>query len=457
MEHLPVPDCSAAKVRFRMQDSCVPIPDAQTGLTEIVSPSLSVNCGWTLVGNGVYAVSQWAMLVMLAKIATPDVVGRFALALAIATPLVMLTGLQLRGVQVTDARDTFCFQEYLGLRIIAVPIVILLMLGIILTGRYTGMTALVIFAVTLAKLLESIADIMHGAFQRYECLKRTAIALLFKGPLGLLGLTAGMLLTQDLRWAAFGIVMAWGLVLLCYEMPAVRRTLQGAGANPSLRPSFAPGTLCQLAWLALPLGLVMALNACNASAPRFFIEHFRGVRELGIFSAMSYLTIAGATVVFSLGQAFSPRMATSYAMGDMKLFRTLQWRLVAMATMLGGIGVLAAAVAGGPLLATIYRPEYARHLPVLLLLMVAAIPMYLASVFGIGMTAAHRYMPQLPLFLCVTVVLVAGCWWRIPHDGLLGAAEAMLMASLVQMFGSLLILRHVFTHNPVEGGAHGTV
>src|SRR5688500_18644573 len=69
--------------------------------------SLRSNFAWTLTGNIGYAACQWGMLVLLAKMGSTEMVGQFALALAILTPILGFTNLQLRSVQATDARRDF--------------------------------------------------------------------------------------------------------------------------------------------------------------------------------------------------------------------------------------------------------------------------------------------------------------------------------------------------------------
>jgi hypothetical protein len=46
--------------------------------------SLRKNFSWTFVGNVVYAACQWGILVALAKLGTPEMVGQFTLGLAVA-------------------------------------------------------------------------------------------------------------------------------------------------------------------------------------------------------------------------------------------------------------------------------------------------------------------------------------------------------------------------------------
>ncbi|MCS7287466.1 MAG: hypothetical protein RMK30_10780, partial [Anaerolineae bacterium] len=61
--------------------------------------SLKANFAWTFAGNVVYALSQWGMMVSIAKFGSPEMVGRFALGLAITAPVILFTGLALRPVQ----------------------------------------------------------------------------------------------------------------------------------------------------------------------------------------------------------------------------------------------------------------------------------------------------------------------------------------------------------------------
>src|SRR3982750_880645 len=61
--------------------------------------SLRRNFVETLFGNLVYAGCQWGVLVALAKLGNPQVVGVYALALAITSPVMLLSNLQLREVQ----------------------------------------------------------------------------------------------------------------------------------------------------------------------------------------------------------------------------------------------------------------------------------------------------------------------------------------------------------------------
>src|SRR4051812_28390850 len=106
--------------------------------------TLRRNFSWTFAGNVVYTGSQWGMLVVLAKLNSPEAVGQFALGLAVTAPVVMFTNLHLRVVQATDAKHQYRFGDYLALRLITTTLALLIITGIVFLARYPEETMLVI-------------------------------------------------------------------------------------------------------------------------------------------------------------------------------------------------------------------------------------------------------------------------------------------------------------------------
>ena len=82
-----------------------------------------------MLANGIYAFCQWGMLVVFAKLGSPEIVGQFALASAIITPVIMITNMQLRGVQATDARKEYFLSDYMMVRILSATVAFLVILG----------------------------------------------------------------------------------------------------------------------------------------------------------------------------------------------------------------------------------------------------------------------------------------------------------------------------------------
>jgi O-antigen/teichoic acid export membrane protein len=402
--------------------------------------SLRANFAWTLVGNVVYAGCQWAMLVVLAKLGTPQLVGQFALALAITAPVLMFTNLQLRQVQATDARAQYPFGDYLALRLLTTGLALFAIAGLVGLAGYAPATAGVIVIVGLAKAFEAVSDIFYGLFQQREQMDRIAISMILKGGLSLAALGMLLYLTGSLWWGVVGLAGIWAAVLVFYDIPSGAHLLRQAGMRAAAgRPRWDPATLARLTWLALPLGVVMLLVSLNTNIPRYFIEHYRGDHELGIFAAMAYLVVAETTVLTALGQSATPRLAQYYADGNHRAFYRLVGRLLVICLGLGAGGVLVAAFGGRPLLAAVYTPEYATYSDVFVWIMLAAALLNVASVFGYAATARQRFRYQPLAWVAIVLASLITGYALIHTNGLWGASLSMGAASLVALIAYFLL------------------
>jgi O-antigen/teichoic acid export membrane protein len=402
--------------------------------------SLRANFAWTFAGRMVYAGCQWGMLTVLAKLTGPELVGRYALALAVTAPVFMLTNLQLRGVQATDARREYAFGHYLSLRLAMTALALTLVAGLVLFGGYRIEVAAVVLAVGLAKAVEAVSDVYFGYLQGRERMDVSARALILKGVLSLAAMAGAVILTGSVLWGALALAAAWAAVFGVYVLRHAGTVAADDGAESSLRPLWHWRHMTGLAWLALPLGLVMMLISLNTNIPRYFIENTLGEAGLGYFAAMASFQVAGTTVVGALGQAASPRLAQYYAAGRRPEFARLLARMVMMGAALGVAGVGASLIVGRPLLMLLYRPEYAERPDVFVWLMVAAGLSYVASFLGYGMTAARRFGPQLPLFAATVAVCATACALWVPRVGMVGAAWSLAAMAVVQSVGSSYIV-----------------
>ncbi len=399
--------------------------------------SLRRNFSWTLAGNLLYAACQWGMVAALARLGSPEAVGRFALGAAVATPILMFTNLQLRQAQATDARGEYAFPDYLGLRLLTSALALAAAGAWGLVAGYRGETLAVLLAFMAGKAVESICDVFYGHFQQRERMDHVARSLALRGLLALLALAATYAATGSLVAATVAMGAAWLAVLLLWDLRAAR-ALQG-GAPAPLGPRWRWPVLRRLVTLSLPLGVSMMLISLNANVPRYFVEQRLGPRALGVFAAMAYVMVAGTTVVAALGQSAAPRLARLFAAGDRRGFRRLLGRLVAVGAALGVAGVLVAALAGRPLLTLLYGAEYADP-RVFLWVMVAAGLGYVGSFLGYGITATRAFRRFTLPYAAVTAVAVAASAALIGAHGLLGAAWTLCLTSLATCLAPLTIL-----------------
>lgn len=387
------------------------------------------------------------MLIVLAKLGTSEMVGQFALGFAMTAPFFMFSNLQLRAVLATDARRKYAFTDYLGLRLLMSFMALPAIVVITLLSGYRFETGLIICIIGVAKAIESVSDIFYGLLQQHHRMDRIAISLMIKGPLALMTFGIAVFFTGNLVWAVACLMTVWIVVLFFWDLPSGIWIMRRSSEEDSIRLRMSLSSLRKLWMLSLPMGIVMMLISLNVNIPRYFIVHYFGEQELGIFVALAYLMLTGDLVVNALGQSASPRLAKDYADGMIKAYRSLLGKLVAIGLFLGAMGVLAALTVGRQMLSLLYTHEYSEHYPLLVSLMVVAALVYVSSFLGYGMTAARFFRVQTPLFASIAVTTAAACALFVPRYGLMGAVMSMLIAVIVQLVGSSSICIYAIYKN----------
>jgi len=408
------------------------------------SKSLSwrVNVLWTSAGTLVYAAGNWAVLCLIAKLGSPEMLGQYALGLAVTAPVLMLAQMNLRAVLATDARGEHCFRDYWKLRLNGTLIGLVAIVALAAIG-HDGKTAAVIVAVGLSQAVEGVSDIYYGLMQRHERMDRITVSLIWKGALSLIATGLGIWATGSVLWGIAAMFTGRLLVLVFYD--AARGSRDFVAAEPRIESSFREAAARQLSllWLAAPLAAVMLLNSLCTNMPRYFVDHYLGVRELGIFSAAASLVSLGNTMVNAIGQAVTPRLAKLMAWEGRQKFASFSFGLMGFGAALGVCAVACAVLLGPWVIRLMFRPEYAQHNGLLVLLMVAGGVGYVASMAGYAVTAARSFQPQAPVFALATLVTLAACAWLIPGRGLPGAALAVCISSAAQLAGLGFVLARV--------------
>jgi O-antigen/teichoic acid export membrane protein len=201
---------------------------------------LAANFRWAFAGNVVYAACQWAMLSVLARLGTAEAVGQFVLGLSIAAPIMALTMLQLRSVQVTDVHEAFTFADYFGTRIVwtiagLIAIVVCASVG----GEDRG-TFWVVVLVGMMKGVDSMSDIVRGLFQHRERMDLSGISLMVKGPPSLLALAVVMALTGSVVLASAATAVVWAVSFATYDLFYANRLLASGVAVPKSGKQIRP-------------------------------------------------------------------------------------------------------------------------------------------------------------------------------------------------------------------------
>ena len=219
-----------------------------------------------------------------------------------------------------------------------------------LSPNYAATIGVVLAFVGIAKSVESLAEVFYGELQRNERMRPIALSMALKGVLSLAAFSIG-LAVGGLEVGTLCLALAWLAVVVGFDWPTAR-ACHGERLDA---PSWNPERLTRLFLQTFPLGMAVFLIALTASVPQLFVEHERGLAELGIFSALAQLMLPGTLIMNALGQSATPRLAAPVRQRSAGVPSSCSRRCLRSALGLGAAGVLVALVLGGPVLSLLYQ------------------------------------------------------------------------------------------------------
>lgn len=395
--------------------------------------SLKKNFSWTLISNLIYAFSQWLLLVIVAKVGTPEMLGEFSLGLAITAPVFLFTNLQLRAIQATDAENLYRFENYFTLRLISGLVAMVIVSMLVLNVDYSVEMKIVVILVALTKFIESISDVTHGLMQKNERMDYISTSKIIKSILSIIIFLTFLSITKNLIYGVIGLAFSWLIILIVIDIPQAKRF-------ENVRFNLNITKLMNLIRLALPLGVAMMLISLNTNIPRYVLEHYGGLDTLGYFTSMAYIVVSGTTVVNALGQSSSPRLAKYYASGKLDLFVSLLKKLLFVGFLLGVVGIFVAILLGEQILTLVYSSDYGVYSDIFTLIMFSGLMSYLSSFIGVGITATRNFKVQPVLSIIWVLTSFVVSLILIPKYGILGASFTLIVTSIVQFFSQTLFL-----------------
>lgn len=384
--------------------------------------SLGSAVRWALAGNAFYSATQLAVLILLAKWGSAEMVGRYGLGLALCAPIVAFASLKLGEVQATDAGDRFGWSDYFGLRLVTTTLALLVIAGVAAASGYRGEAAVVVGWIAVAKGVETLSELAHGMYLRHgrnDLMARSQGArgwvLLgaFGLGVGLVGSLPAAVALQFGGWAAVAVIDLWAASEL-------------ASGSASRGPRFDVGVLRELAWFSFPLGVTVAIGSLQVNVPRLMLERTLGEAELGIFTALCYVMVVGNVAVRSVSLAVTPRLAALWFARDRGGFARLLGRAVGIAVSIGVVGLVVARLAGEPILALLYDARFSARVDVLQWLMVASALTWSGLFLGASVIAMRRFRAQALVHGANLVAVAAGCWLWVEPYGMTGAAWGMV-------------------------------
>ncbi len=289
------------------------------------------NVLWNTVGNIVYYISQYALMILATNISGAYVNGLVATAMTIAATCITVCAYGMRSFQISDFDHQYSDATYLKSRYVTLAAAGLLCTGFAFAVSYSAEQRVVILVYTLCRLSEGFVDVLHGYLQRAERMDLVGISFGVRGIASILVFGIGLWLTQDIVLTLLAMTALNWLYVLVVDWPLSRNKadftpnvthgaaidVATADAETTVKQTvvqvdmFAPkGFFARLAkgkgvtsllWVCAPLALYSFLNSAVGSVIKLYCERICGVEAFSdfnnIFAPVQILQV-GAAYVF---------------------------------------------------------------------------------------------------------------------------------------------------------------
>jgi O-antigen/teichoic acid export membrane protein len=391
---------------------------------------------WTLVGNIIYAASQFGMLIVLSRLGSSEILGEFSFALSVTAPIILLFNFDMRTVICTDTRSNILFGDYLGFRLLTTTIAFAVIVLVTTIINVSAENRLVILVVGLSKCCESISDILQGFMQQNYNMNFIGKSTILKALSSIIGMSMLFAITHNLIIACCGLLFSWLSILFLFDFPKVKEFLiqknQLSRQYINTNPIFNNKKIKQLLKIGFPLGIVTSLVSFNVYIPRYYLNYFSGKSELGIFTGLISLLLVGGIIAASANQVAIPILAKYYAHDRKKDFLRLFGSLILFGFILGSVLTVISILWGEAILVLLFGREFETYSYLLVELMTASTLFYMFWFLPSIMTMFDKFYSQLPIFACVQISCLICCNYLIPSTGIDGAVVSLIVSIVVQ-------------------------
>lgn len=379
---------------------------------------------WSLIGNLVFALSQWMILSLLARFGSAIDLGIYTLGLALTAPVVQFFSFELRTVLATDSKSQYSFQQYFGSRVIHLLIGYLIIIPIALFYSRDTITTWALLLIGLIKIFEALSDLCMGFYQKKSRIDLIGKSQFYRGIFSLIISFSLYSTTQNINIMLIGLLFVMVLRFLYYDINHLRNYTK---TNPIYDLS-----AFKLIKLFLPLGITALISSLVPNVPRYFLDYFVGVEAVGIYSALYYILVAGNMFFTPISMLAAPKIAMFYNDKSKMEFLKLVTTYIIIAMILSTVFIVPICVSGEYILSLLYGDEFVAYYNAFTIISITLILGFVNSILNLSVVAS-REVGVLPLVNSITVLvsIIVG-YFLIKNFSIEGAAWTLLISRIIQ-------------------------
>ena len=297
------------------------------------------NMLFNTVGSLIYYVCQWLMSVIIVRLSGFGEAGLLSLAMS-ATAAPAIIGLfNVRSYQVSDMNGQYTDKEYMRSRAYTNILSVIACLAVVLYYGYSLEKAVIIMTFMGFKVVEGMADVYYGIYQKNERMDYAGISLTVRG-IGSLVIFFGTFIISSNLLVGLGTIfpsfytsptlyvtarlllsiVAMSLFSLAVVIIYDRRIIKGYQVKEAEDKTVMRRQVKSLLITCFPLAVVAFLNNMSLTIPKLYLEQYFGEEVMGIYSSVASPTIVIQLAATTLFAPMIPPLTVEFNNGNKKNF-----------------------------------------------------------------------------------------------------------------------------------------
>lgn len=400
---------------------------------------------WNTVGVLAQNAISPLLLVAVTRINGIYDSGLFSFAFSVAIIFWVIGMWGGRTYQVSDVKQEFPHRSYVMVRLLLAVVMLAGAIIFVVVNQYDPLKSGVIIALVLFKVIESIADAMHGVMQVNDRLYVVGKSLLYKAVGGFSLFLVIDLVTQNILLGCLGIILANLLVTLFYDVRVAGKldsiTITPNQVSPTIKSAI---NIIKRTW---PISTVIFLSLLALNIPRYFIDLYHE-DQVGYFGILAMpITLIGLLMTFIL-QPKVVHLSKLFDAQNYDKFNGIVGKLVLMTAGIGIVVLIGAYLLGVPLLVLVFGIDFSAYLMPLLVIVAGGIINALVAIFINIFVIIRHFKYQFFILVSTNVALAVLSAIFIKEYGLTGGVSLFTLVTAIQ--AALLVIAYKATFRQIR-------
>lgn len=393
---------------------------------------LNKNFIWNTIGSTIYAATSLLFMIIVTRINGVDDAGVFTFAFTFVCMIQVVGTYYGRAFQVTETNKNVTDSDFIKFRIITCLLMLCCSIGFCFIKNYSFDKSLIIFVLTIYKLIDAFSEGIYGVFQKENNLFQVGISLFIRSIL-----TVGIfllvdLITNNLLLSNISLIVSSLIVLFLYDIVRLK--------NYKIRFNTLKWKTIKFLFIGgLSVFIFTFLMQYITAAPKYVIDEISTNDNQAIFGIIlmpaTLMTLCAQLIIYPV----LVKLKTSVEKKSLKQFNKIVLYMAIAIIFVGIIFIVVTYLIGIPILNLIYNISLDDYLTPLLIIVSGSVLYGIVLLFSNALIAIRVNVIQVVIYAIGSISAFVLSYYLVQYSEIFGASLSYLITILILLILYIIV------------------